>query len=63
MTERQRRNMQRRLRDGQPLTATLVSSVCQDPMSGLSYPFTASVVSGGRTLKGCAAYADAMPKG
>ena len=48
---------------GQPLTATLVSSVCQDPMSGLSYPFTASVVSGGRTLKGCAAYADAMPKG
>jgi uncharacterized membrane protein len=49
--------------DGKPLTATLRATVCQDPMTGLSYPFTATVVVGGRTLHGCAAYADAMPKG
>jgi uncharacterized membrane protein len=47
--------------DGAPLMATLKAQVCQDPMSGLSYPFTANVNAGGRALTGCAAYADAMP--
>ena len=49
--------------DGKPLSATLKAAVCQDPMTGLSYPFTATVAEGGQILKGCAAYADAMPKG
>ncbi|HTK34780.1 MAG TPA: hypothetical protein VL358_05765 [Caulobacteraceae bacterium] len=49
--------------DGKPLTAVLRAKVCQDPATGLSYPFTATVETGGRTLSGCAAYADAMPKG
>jgi uncharacterized membrane protein len=31
-------------------------------MSGFSYPFTAAVEVQGRTLTGCAAYADAMPR-
>jgi uncharacterized membrane protein len=48
--------------DGRPLVAVLRAAVCQDGVSGLSYPFTATVQSGGRTLKGCAAYADAMPR-
>ena len=48
---------------GQTLTATLKAEVCQDPMTGLSYPFTATVAAGGKALRGCAAYADAMPKG
>jgi uncharacterized membrane protein len=48
---------------GRPLTATLKAAVCQDPTTGLSYPFTATVETGGRTLHGCAAYADGMPKG
>ncbi|HTI67552.1 MAG TPA: hypothetical protein VL460_08435 [Caulobacteraceae bacterium] len=48
--------------DGAPLTAVLKASVCQDPTSGLNYPFTATVNAGGRALTGCAAYADAMPR-
>lgn len=48
--------------DGAPLSVVLKAAVCQDGMSGLSYPFTATVNAGGRALTGCAAYADAMPK-
>jgi uncharacterized membrane protein len=44
------------------LTATLKAEVCQDGMSGLNYPFKAVVEMGGKTLTGCAAYADAMPR-
>lgn len=44
------------------LTARLKAQVCQDGMSGLNYPFIATVETGGRTLTGCAAYADAMPR-
>ena len=44
------------------LTATLKAEVCQDGMSGLNYPFKATVEIDGKTLTGCAAYADAMPR-
>lgn len=47
---------------GQPIKATLRAQVCQDGMSGFSYPFTATVEVDGKTLTGCAAYADAMPR-
>jgi uncharacterized membrane protein len=48
---------------GRPLSATLKASACQDPVSGRSYPFTATVEAGGRTLHGCAVYAEAPPGG
>ncbi len=48
---------------GEPWTATLRAAVCQDAATGLSYPFSATVLAGGRSLRGCAAYADAMPRG
>jgi uncharacterized membrane protein len=48
--------------DGAPLSVVLSAKVCQDGMSGLNYPFTATVNAGGRPLTGCAAYADAMPR-
>lgn len=44
------------------LKATLRAEVCQDGMSGLNYPFAATVEIDGRTLTGCAAYADQMPR-
>jgi uncharacterized membrane protein len=44
------------------LKATLRAEVCQDGMSGLNYPFKATVETDGKTLTGCAAYADAMPR-
>ena len=44
------------------LKATLRAEVCQDGMSGLNYPFVATVEIDGRTLTGCAAYADQMPR-
>jgi uncharacterized membrane protein len=47
---------------GTPVKATLTAQVCQDGMSGLFYPFKAMVELEGRTLEGCAAYADAMPR-
>ncbi len=44
------------------LKATLRAEVCQDGMSGLNYPFKATVETAGKTLTGCAAYADEMPR-
>jgi uncharacterized membrane protein len=43
---------------GERVQATLTSGVCQDGMSDRSYPFVAVVKTGGKTLNGCAAYAD-----
>jgi uncharacterized membrane protein len=43
---------------GERIQATLQAGVCQDGMSDRTYPFTAAVNYGGKTLKGCAAYAD-----
>ena len=48
--------------DGATLAVVLKAGACQDGMSGLNYPFTATVQAGGRALTGCAAYADAMPR-
>jgi uncharacterized membrane protein len=45
-----------------PMKVTVEAEVCQDGMSGLNYPFAATVEIEGRTLTGCAAYADAMPR-
>ena len=45
-----------------PVKATVTAKVCQDGMSGFMYPFTAIVEVQGRTLTGCGAYADAMPR-
>ena len=36
---------------------------CSDGMSDRVYPFTAEIDIGGEVMKGCAARADAMPKG
>jgi uncharacterized membrane protein len=44
------------------IKATVTAKVCQDGMSGFTYPFTAVVEVAGRTLTGCGAYADAMPR-
>ena len=43
---------------GERIEATLTSGVCRDGMSDRSYPFVAVVKIGGKTLNGCAAYAD-----
>lgn len=43
---------------GQGVEATLTAGVCQDGMSDRSYPFKAVVKVGGKTLNGCATYAD-----
>ncbi|OYX31177.1 MAG: hypothetical protein B7Y99_10725 [Caulobacterales bacterium 32-69-10] len=48
--------------DGAPLSVVLKAAVCEDGMSGLNYPFTATLSAGGKALSGCAAYADAMPR-
>ena len=48
--------------DGAPVAVTVRAAVCQDGMSGVSYPFSATVHAAGRALTGCAAYADAMPR-
>lgn len=45
--------------DGMPLTVSLTLAHCSDGMSDAVHPFTAVVEAGGRTLKGCAAYATA----
>ncbi len=43
---------------GQGIEAALTAGVCQDGMSDRSYPFKAVVKVGGKTLSGCATYAD-----
>lgn len=40
--------------DGQPLRLRLTESACTDSMSGESYPLTATLMLGGRELRGCA---------
>jgi uncharacterized membrane protein len=46
---------------GATVEAVLTAAVCQDGMSDRVYPFTAEVKTGGKTLKGCATYADEAP--
>jgi uncharacterized membrane protein len=43
---------------GERIEATLTSGVCRDGMSDRAYPLVAVVKTGGKTLNGCAAYAD-----
>lgn len=47
---------------GAPFTVTLRAQPCSDGMSDLEYPYEAQVEAAGRTLSGCAAKADAMPR-
>jgi uncharacterized membrane protein len=44
--------------NGEGIEATLTAGVCRDGMSDRVFPFVAMVKVGGRTLNGCAAYAD-----
>ena len=41
--------------DGQPISVTLIATECSDGMSDRTYPLTALVEVGERTLTGCAA--------
>ncbi len=48
--------------DGRRMTVKLEAKPCRNGMADLSYPFSASITVGGRTMTGCAAYADDMPR-
>ena len=46
--------------DGQPMNVTLTATECSDGMSDRTYPLTALVEMGERTLTGCAASTEAI---
>ncbi len=46
--------------EGKPFTATLTPGTCSDGMSDRSFPFVATIASGGETLPGCG-YTDSQP--
>jgi uncharacterized membrane protein len=48
--------------DGRRMTVHLEAKVCDNGMAALSYPFTARLTLGDKTVSGCAAYADDMPR-
>jgi uncharacterized membrane protein len=49
--------------DQGPMTITLETATCSDGMSDLTYPYTATVVFAGQTLKGCGLKALPMATG